>query len=786
MHRSLSIFALFLLLQTTTSAQRMKTWSPVMESMMTTWSEVEPFNIFVKGDRTHMQAYLLQGGLEVIGEAHGYQLIRVTKPVLRDLLDAGALSFIQSSLPEGRPMNDLMVINNNIIPLHQGVDPLPGALKGEGVLLGFVDTGVELQHPDFQLDNGNTRVVKIWDQVTTFDEEHIPQPYGFGTEWTREEIDDGQSNHLDQISWFGHGTHVTGIAAGDGSAINKYSGVAPESEIIAVSFDFNRPDFLGDVASSIQYIFDVADEEGKPCVINTSLGTYYGSHDGMDPASLYIDSLLDEAPGKAVVAAVGNSNNISPYHLHTEVGSDTSFTWFEDESNLFIGTSGVFFELWADVEDFSGVQFAMGVDKVNGGLENRSIGAFHNYTEMLGNTVTETLSNANGQVFGIVQYWAQLQGSQVQLQVYINDPDSTGYRYRFMSTGEGRFDVWSTNVFGTSDMIQSNLPNGSNFPAIANYVLPDRRMQSVSSWACSDKVITVANYVNRTEYVNYLEEITTIANETDGTLASSSSSGPSRDGRQKPDIAATGTVTLSTGSFAMLDYLIENEPFKVAPGGFHQRNGGSSMASPVVAGIAALFFEQCPLASWADFKAAVIEQAAADPEMPFLPDERWGWGKVDGFGTVISLTISPVVILTEDSLLASGGAGYQWYLDGEPLEGFTDDALAFQGNGTYQVEVFNALGCSAFSQEVVTTLDELALVNLSIRPNPSEGEFWIDNIPTRAEFFLYDATGRLLDQFRRAQLQSAPLDLQSYPAGIYPLRVRTDKQEQVFKLILSR
>jgi hypothetical protein len=236
----------------------------------------------------------------------------------------------------------------------------------------------------------------------------------------------------------------------------------------------------------------------------------------------------------------------------------------------------------------------------------------------------------------------------------------------------------------------------------------------------------------------------------------------------------------------MLEYLIENEPFKVAPGGFHQRNGGSSMASPVVAGIAALFFEQCPLATWADFKEAVIAEAAADPEMPFLPDERWGWGKVNGFGTVTSLTISTSLTLSEDSLFASGGVAYQWYLDGEPLDGFIDDALAFQGNGTYQVEVFNALGCSSFSQEVVTTLDELALVNLHIRPNPSDGIFWIDNIPSRAEFFLYDATGRLLDQLRSNQLQSSPLDLQDYLAGIYLLRVRTDKQDQVFKLILSQ
>jgi hypothetical protein len=781
------LFILILILSLGTQAQSIKEWSPAMESRMRSVDDATVFSLFVRAEGLAWEEALALGKLDRVGTVKGYTLVSIRKPILQHLIQAGALSYVGIPLRGGQVLNDRMVLNNNLVPLHQGAAPLESPLKGEGVIMGIVDAGVELQHPDFHWDDGTTRILKLWDQKFIYDAAHIPQPYGFGTEWTKAEIDAGASNHLDQIQYFGHGTNVTGIACGDGSAIGLYGGAAPMTDMVVVSFDFDRPDFLAEVAKSIQYIFSVADDEGKPVVANTSLGNYYGSHDAQDPAALYIDSLLNAAPGRAVVAAVGNSNNVTPYHLHTEVGTDTSFTWFEHESVLSLNGPGVLFELWSDVEDFQDVRFAIAADKAGTVFSKRGQGAFHDYAEMLGATLNETLFNANGDELASIHYWAQLQGDQVQLQVYLPAPDSSSYLFRFMSTGSGSFDVWSTNVFGSSDMVQAaSLPNATSFPAISNYVLPDTRMHIVSSWTCSDQVITVANYVNRSNYVNILNEITTITEAT-GAIASSSSKGPTRDGRQKPDVAASGTVTLTTGSYAMLEQLIANEPFKVAPGGKHYRNGGSSMSSPVVAGIAALFFEQCPEATWEDLKTALIEHTAGDPNTGTVPNERWGYGKADGYGSVSSFTIQAAMYDQDGFLHATGGTAYQWYLNGEPIQGAVGDSYDYSEEGNYYVEVFNEAGCSRFiALPNITGLEAHAQALIKISPNPSNGLFLLQGITAAERMDVLDMQGRSIPYELSLRGDSWLLDMQGARAGTYILRIGKEGAGQGIKLVVSR
>jgi len=559
------------------------------------------------------------------------------------------------------------------------------------------------------------------------------------------------------------------------------------ADMLIVSFDFGRPDFLADVVSSVQYLFDEADALELPCVINMSLGDYYGSHDGNDPAALYIDSLLEAKSGRAVVAAVGNSNGLAPYHLHNEVDSDTSFTWFESEAALLTGTPGVLFELWADIEDFQEVEFAIAVDKPGTVYQKRAQGNFHDFNEMLGVTVSEDLMNVNGDVLAEVHYWAQLQGDQVQLQAYIPAPDSSGYLYRFMATGAGSYDIWSTSTFGTSDMVQqAALPSISNFPDIVNYVLPDKRMHMVSSWTCSEKVITVANYVNRSTYVNYLNDITSI-NEAQGAIAVSSSSGPTRDGVLKPDVAATGTVTLSTGNFAMLEQLIQNEPHKVAQGGLHFRNAGSSMASPVVAGIAALFFEQCPQATWEDLKIALFSHSAGDLNTGTLPNERWGHGKADGFGTIASFSMAVDISIQAGSLVASGGTVYAWYLDGEPIEGGETGSLPSLGQGAYSCEVSNELGCSRFTETlVVTAVTEIDPAHLSIGPNPSQGNFRDQGLQAGQNIAVCNLLGQSVPFRISPSVGDWLLDMTMNRAGTYLLYIGKEESGQGIKLIIAR
>lgn len=783
MRFSYLFIAILIVLGQGLNAQLVKELSPAMSAMLKEY-EGQTFSTFIAGDIARIADIASSEEIKVIGSAAGYHLVHTSAAALEQLVAIGALHYIGLSASAAEPLNDQMIGNNNILPVHLGIFPLDSALTGQGVIMGVVDTGVELAHPDFQHEDGTTRILELWDHTFEFDEAHVPEDYGFGTRWVKEEIDAGVAQHVDQAQWNGHGSTVTGTACGDGSAVDNYKGAAPNTDMVIVSFDFARPDFLADVAQAVQYIFEIADERGQAAVVNLSLGDYYGSHDGLDPAALYIDSLLDAHPGRIAVAAAGNSNSIAPYHLRTDIVNDSSFTWFESENSLALGSGGVFFELWAEESEFSGIEFQMAADKTSGGYSARGTSPWKNYSDALGAVDSEAITNDNGDTLAIAQYWSQLRGDQVQLQVYLQDPDSSSYDFRFMTRGTGGFDIWSTSVFGTSDMVQGeDLPDEAEFPPIAMYKSPDREKQIVSSFTCSEKVVTVGNYTNRISYTNILGEATTI-NGTTGEIYISSSAGPTRDGRVKPDVAATGSLTLSSGNFPMLEYLIANEPHKVAPGGMHFRNGGTSMASPVVAGVAALYLEQCPEATYADFKADLLANAAVDAFVGQVPDVYWGMGKLNAYATIASHSIIVEIDQVGDSLQASGADSYQWYLDGQALDGAVSSTILLQGDGVYTVEGFNASGCSRLSAPFLfTTLNEVQNYDIQVSPNPATDRVFLDGLPAGARCQLFDSYGRAVIQYSTASTSRHVLDVADLSAGLYILQVDYNDDSKRYRLV---
>ena len=115
---------------------------------------------------------------------------------------------------------------------------------GEGVIIGIIDTGIDITHEDFKNPDGTTRILYIWDQIVTTSDQTpsdiTPGSYEYGTEWNSTQINNGTCTHSDNI---GHGTHVAGIAAGNGRGTgnnqpaNTYIGVAPKADIIVVRVD---------------------------------------------------------------------------------------------------------------------------------------------------------------------------------------------------------------------------------------------------------------------------------------------------------------------------------------------------------------------------------------------------------------------------------------------------------------------------------------------------------------------------------------------------------------------
>ena len=134
--------------------------------------------------------------------------------------------------------------------------------------------------------------------------------------------------HEDQTNYYGHGTNTSGIAAGNGLSNAQFTGCAPQADLIIVSSKFTSFSWTSTVADAVDYIFERAEFYGKPCVINASIGSYLGSHDGRDIPTQLINDKLDESSGRIMVCAAGNSGEAHPYHLGYEATNDTSFTWF--------------------------------------------------------------------------------------------------------------------------------------------------------------------------------------------------------------------------------------------------------------------------------------------------------------------------------------------------------------------------------------------------------------------------------------------------------------------------
>lgn len=654
---------------------------------------------------------------------------RVPADRMHALAQEPAVRFFEFSMDKGVALNDSMRVKARVNEVHQGLAPLPEGYDGEGVILGFIDSGMDWQHPDFLDENGNTRVLKYWDQTLPVNGQ-TPQPYGYGQVWDSTQINAGLMTSVDQPQWFGHGSTVTGTAAGNGLANGRHKGVAPKADMIIVSARFSG-NFRASVADAVKYIFDEAEALGRPVVINASLGTYLGSHDGLDASALFIDELIQEQGGRVLVAAAGNSNSFAPYHLRTEVGADTTFTWFRRNASSALGYPAVFFEVWADLDDFQNVRYAVGADRANP-YRYRGATPFHDISENLGMLIRDTLWSVSGNRIGIVEYFAAQRGEQVLLQVHMPEPDSTTYRFRFMTTGSGRFDVWSSAQFGISNM-QTNLPTPEDFPPIVNYVLPDNDQHIVDSWACSPHVLTVANYYNEVTYVNSLGDTVTVPG-TEGDIATTSSKGPARTGLTKPDIAATGDITFSAAPLDWIAQLVSTNDPRLDEGGLHLRNGGTSMASPVVAGTAALYLQRCPNAAHSEVIAALTGTANADAFTGSVPNNLWGHGKVDAFAAVVNSTRAPLSgpegFCSGDAAVIEGPAGmdsYTW------SNGSDSPSVSITEEGPLSLVVQSPSGCTAWSDTVqvsewplpaMPAIDAVANVLTS---TPAEGYQWSVN-----------------------------------------------------------
>jgi len=596
-------------------------------------------HLLVRGDIPALQQLIRDNGGTVNFFRGNIASIQIPTNKLSVLLQSKAIEKIEYSGAKGKILLDTALVTNGIDGIHNGMAPLVKAYKGTGVVVGILDGGIYWQHGDFRkLQDSTTRIRFIWDQDATG--LSSPAPYNYGNQWNWIDIDNGNCTHVPPASDFGHGTCVAGIAAGNSQSTkgtfyeNKFIGVAPEAEIIAVKVKINDDDFLGHVADAVDYVFKKADALGKPCVINTSIGTYYGSHDGTDLATQLIEVLLEERKGRVLVAAGGNGGHI-PHHLGYNVPSDSAYTFFKYNS----GASEAYFDLWADTADFNQVQFTVGCNDATGNNLGRlsyfTVKGDFNPPPGVGVILNRNLFNGPT-LLGQISMQATLEGNKYHVEFLIKTT-LTSNLWRLQTTGTGKFDLWSSSsLIGTSDMLDSIAGNYIQFP---NYQHPDFNKTIVSSWQCSDKVITVGNYTLHEGYLdldsNYVDLLAAPYNQIVGKRFQTSSFGPTRDGRLKPDVMATGSTTIATGDAGFIALATSpSNRVKVSITKRHIRNGGTSMASPIVAGIAALYLEKRPTARWDEIKQVIINTAIKDGFTGSTSNNEYGHGKVSGFAAM--------------------------------------------------------------------------------------------------------------------------------------------------------
>ncbi len=637
--------------------------------------------------------------------------IEIPAKQVKEFSNNPAVEKIEFSLEHGKALSDTMLIQVNADSVHRAIRPLIKAYSGKGVILGVIDSGIEIDHPDFKDSTGNTRIMYIWDQGVPYNSNLQANQYTYGVEWNESQINNGIATHDDNPAEFGHGSNVTGAAASNGLATGNFKGVAPDVKIISVATDFRKPNWLQTVAEAVDYIYAKADSLGLPCVINASIGTYVGSHDGKDIAARMIDAMIQQKSGRSFVCAAGNAATI-PFHLQHELQSDTAFTWFVSNSNQWSGLGGLFFTLWSDTADFSHLQFSIGADKIlsNNTYQFRGRTAFDSIQNRLNFLYTDSIIGANSNRIATINTYAEESQGRYKLEVAIIQPDSANYRFRLESRGTGKFDLWSSwNLFRHSDMIAQNLPSTSLFPEMRKYQMPDNNQTIVSSFTCLPSVITVGNYTNRNTYIDVSGTPRSV-NYTPGQISVNSSLGPTRLGILKPDLSSAGDFMFAAGRLATIQAAISTNPDKVSQDSLHFRNGGTSMASPTVAGMVALYLEQCNEATHSQIQADFFQSVKSDQFTNNLPNNKWGRGKADAYQFLLRNNYkatfsspSPPHCLGDTITLMNTNPSWSFTWNTEA----TSNSIQVANNGNYFALVEDAFGCKSFTDTLSVLFNPL-------------------------------------------------------------------------------
>ena len=477
----------------------------------------------------------------------------------------------------------------NILKFHENPNL---TLRGEGVLIGLIDTGIDYINPEFMYENDITRIASLWDQTAKGGK--LPELFNFGSEYSSADINQAIAlkksggdpytivNSKDEI---GHGTAMAGIIGGRGRN-PELIGAAPDAEFVVVKLKLGRKDILEsqgiynptvpvyenpDLMLAIKYVFEVSKRLNKPIVIHIPLGSNSSAHDG----SLIVDQFIDDLSKVRGVAFVTGTGNQGDGDIHTsgviaKTGDEKTI-----ELNIDEGEKDIVFNIWGLKPD----KLSIGIISPSG----------------------EVIEKIPAKLQALEEIKFIFEGSNLNLQ-YFFPQESNGDEQIRITIRNVKAGIWKFRIFG--DLIVNG--NYDAWLPQRELLKPNTRFLSPSQYVTltspsSGRMIISAGYYN--------QNINTVVN--------ASGRGFTRDGRIKPDIAAGGiNVTTTT------------------VGGGTTTITGSSVGSAVTAGAVALLL-QWGIVQGNDktiyspkIKTYLIRGAKRRPG-EIYPNTEWGYGTLD-------------------------------------------------------------------------------------------------------------------------------------------------------------
>lgn len=604
-----------------------------------------PAHTTAHNDQAHMTAFIRYEGAATIDSLRmlGAHIRTTTAHVLTATLPFSAVERIcqlqgVKAIEAAQPAQMLMDISRQTTHtdlVHDGTPPLDMPFLGRGVVVGDIDGGLDFGHPAFYTaDRSQLRLKRAWMQAET-EGGRVPEAFGYGREFVTEE--ELVAKGCD-MTGYAHSTHVLGIAAGaDTLHGNKYYGIAREADI--VFSDFNSTDT--GIMDGMNYIFNYADSTGQPAVINMSLGTQMGPHDGSSLRDVMADEL--SGPGRIIVGAVGNDGLVDTHVSKTFIGEADSLII----GVAFLETLGMpgtgELQLWGSV----GGSFKVNVctfdkETMEPVYKSRTFTASRSTNQTV--VLQKPYDKSSGS-FTIVTQRSPLNDratAHINLNISDYNPDKVIGLIVTADAGE-EVHGWCNQTYCC---FRKHLPIMD---------LPDNTHQPAEIGGTGKRVITAGAYTTRPIAMSIDGDSINAAPPSlwpdgfpENDHAPFSNTGPTVDHRMKPDVSAPGCYIIS----ALNRYNL-NDPayvWKSSDTWNGRQYGygammGTSMAAPHVAGIVAVWLEADPTLTPEDIREVLKETSRSDEYTGEVPNDTWGYGKVDAYaGLLYILGNSPTAI----------------------------------------------------------------------------------------------------------------------------------------------